>query len=88
MKKAQGMSVNVIIIAAIALLVLVVLSVIFLGRISVFGQGVNSCEAKQGQVCRSATTGCGSDFTAVPGQKCYDASKQVDSTRVCCAPIS
>ena len=38
--KAQGISVNVIIIAAIALLVLVILSVIFIGRLGGFGAEV------------------------------------------------
>lgn len=39
-KKGQGMSVNVIIIAAIALIVLVVLVVIFTGRTAIFKSGV------------------------------------------------
>ena len=48
-KRAQGISINVIIIAAIALLVLVVLSVIFLGRIGVFTKATASCEGQGGQ---------------------------------------
>lgn len=48
-KKAQGISINVIIIAAIALLVLVVLSVIFLGKLNVFGEQTASCETQGGQ---------------------------------------
>ena len=52
-KKAQGISMNVIIIAAIALLVLVILSVIFMGRMGVFSPGVSDCENKGG-VCRGA----------------------------------
>ena len=48
-KKAQGISINVIIIAAIALLVLVVLSIIFLGRLGVFSKQVNECENKGGK---------------------------------------
>lgn len=39
-KKGQGMSLNVIIIAALALIVLVVLIAIFTGRISLFNRGV------------------------------------------------
>lgn len=41
-KKAQGISINTIIIAAIALIVLVVLVMVFTGRISIFGKGVDS----------------------------------------------
>ncbi|MFH0867795.1 MAG: hypothetical protein V1831_00625 [Candidatus Woesearchaeota archaeon] len=39
-KKAQGLSVNVIIVAAIALIVLVVLVAIFTGRLGGFSKGV------------------------------------------------
>jgi len=39
-KKAQGLSLNVIIIAAIALIVLVVLVAIFTGRLGLFGREV------------------------------------------------
>ncbi len=39
--KGQGLSLNVIIIAALALIVLVVLVVIFTGRIGIFEQGVS-----------------------------------------------
>lgn len=40
MKKAQGMSINVIIIAAIALIILVVLIAVFTGRFGLFSSGV------------------------------------------------
>jgi len=39
-KKAQGLSLNVIIIAALALIVLVVLAVIFMGKSASFDRGV------------------------------------------------
>ncbi len=44
-KRAQGMSLNVIIIAVLALVILVVLVAIFTGRIGIFEQGVS----KEGQ---------------------------------------
>ncbi|MEM4282208.1 MAG: hypothetical protein QXU88_00910 [Candidatus Woesearchaeota archaeon] len=50
MSKGQGISINVIIIAAIALLVLVVLSVMFIGRIGLFGVKSVSC-TEQGGTC-------------------------------------
>jgi len=46
--KAQGISMNVIIIAAIALIVLVVISFIFIGKSKSFSEGAGSCEQKQG----------------------------------------
>ena len=56
-KRGQGISMNVIIIAAIALLVLVVLSVIFMGRMGIFSRGSSDCK-NQGGVC-AATCGTG-----------------------------
>jgi hypothetical protein len=53
MKKGQGISINVIIIAAIAVLVLVILSVIFLGYFQGWTGNVNDCENKGG-TCLSA----------------------------------
>lgn len=40
-KKGQGLSLNVIIVAALALIVLVVLVVVFTGRIGIFEEGVS-----------------------------------------------
>jgi len=40
-KKGQGLSLNVIIVAALALIVLVVLIMVFTGRISVFDKGIS-----------------------------------------------
>ncbi len=41
MKKGQGLSLNVIIVAALALIVLVVLIAVFTGRIGLFTEGVS-----------------------------------------------
>lgn len=59
-KKAQGISINVVIVAAIALLVLVVLSVIFIGRLGLFSSSVGECENKGG-VCVLANENCPDD---------------------------
>lgn len=76
-KKAQGISINVIIIAAIALAVLVVLFAIFTGRIGLFSKGVKetetgaySCvcsEPGKGRVCALANPG-GKSLTNPPTQ--------------------
>jgi hypothetical protein len=58
-KKAQGISLNVIIIAAIALLVLVILSVIFMGRMGTF--------TDKSKDCASATGGNGQCLSACEG---------------------
>jgi len=74
-KKAQGISINVIIVAAVALLVLVVLSVIFLGRLGIFGSQVGQCENKGGQCLDVSGSSCnqesGGDYpTAFSGWGC------------------
>ena len=78
MKKAQGISMNVIIIAAIARLVLVVLSVIFMGRMGEFGIQTADCQNKGGK-CVSSGVSCGevgsvaADYpTPYAGWKCSD----------------
>ena len=76
-KKAQGISMNVIIIAAIALLVLVILSVIFIGRMGSFGEASAAC-SQQGGTCYDGTT-CPSGTTKY--------SLKCDEGQVCCLPV-
>jgi hypothetical protein len=52
MKKAQGLSMTTIIVAALALLVLVVLALIFSGRMRIFGTETNACRNLGGE-CRN-----------------------------------
>ena len=49
MKKAQGISINVIIIAAISLVVLVIQIAVFTGRMSIFGMGLDATQ--KGATC-------------------------------------
>ena len=58
-KKAQGLSLNVIIIAALALLVLVILAVIFMGRAGMFRKQSGDCATMGGYCSR---TGCTGDY--------------------------
>ena len=72
-KKAQGISINVIIIAAIALLVLVILSVIFIGRVGIFGAKVAECENKGGKcgiACGDPNYGTQDYPTVMPDWNC------------------
>jgi hypothetical protein len=57
LNKAQGMPLNVIIIAVIALLVLIVLVFIFTGKSTLFKKGVESCEGKGG-ICKDTESEC------------------------------
>ena len=92
MKKAQGISINVVIIAVIALIVLVVLAVIFTGRLSMFSKGISSCTDKNG-VCMSYNkefTSAGATCKAIsddrtislPGTDCESESGS-DSVTCC-----
>lgn len=45
-KKAQGISLNMVIVAVIALVVLIVLILIFSGRMNVFGRGTSETTAQ------------------------------------------
>jgi len=55
-KKAQGLSLNTVIIAAIALLVLVIISVVFMGRLGWFSQESKACKNNGGK-CESKCEG-------------------------------
>lgn len=67
-KKAEGLSVTVIVLLALGGVVLVIMLLVFIGVIKV-GKGgidaVNSCTGKSGE-CRSATDGCNSGETRSP----------------------
>ena len=90
-KKAQGISINTIIIAAIGLAVLVVLFAIFTGRLGIFTKGVQetdtctqkcvSLNMKQGTVLNSESSQCALDIEQKIGGS-YSDSK----FGCCCAP--
>ena len=54
MKKAQGLSLNTIIIAVVVLIVLIVLWAIFTGRLSLFTGGLKSQDTDCKSVCTAA----------------------------------
>ncbi len=56
-KKAQGLSMNMIILAAIALIVLIVLVVIFYGKAKSFSASAEDCVQKGGK-CTPKTESC------------------------------
>ena len=66
-RKAQGLSLNTIIIAALALLVLVIVAVIFTGRAGLFRVESGSCDNNGGQCVR---TDCDGAFQRSVGHDC------------------
>ena len=71
MKKAQGLSLNVIIIAAIVLIILVVLSSIFFGRTEQFVEEI--------QTCRGRCTPKGSCAAVSPDGECPNSDSSTDT---------
>ncbi|MBU1974823.1 MAG: hypothetical protein KKG59_00290 [Nanoarchaeota archaeon] len=79
MKKAQGISINVIIIAAIALLVLVILAVLVLKGGTNVNEETNSCIAKGGK--------CTDGWCENDGDQIFGATG-CDDSMVCCKLFS
>ena len=88
MKKGQGLPLNVIIIAAIVLIVLVVLWAIFTGRMGVFTKGLKTTTEEQltcasdvigGKVQSNAAACNAAGGTIIPG-----TFKDITSPAVCC----
>lgn len=82
-KKGQGISLNVIIVAAIGLIVLVVLTFIFLNQTGKFGIGINKCVDK-GAECYNSKCPSGYQALSTLSAKCYDSDNEVEKSKVCC----
>ena len=86
-RKAQGMPINVIIIAVLALIVLVVLVAIFTGRVRIFSETLQSCTAKQGR-CEpydGTFPKCPSSNQAVITNTECDSKKEIKL--ICCVQV-
>ncbi len=91
-KKGQSISINVIIVAAIALAVLVVLFAVFTGRIGLFSKGVKQTETTAYEcVCTNPTVTPGRICTV---QQSGRSSVSADSSKCggqwtdCAAPLA
>ena len=88
MKKAQSISINTIVVAAIALIVLVVIIAIFGGQIRDFLAGTQSCASRGGK-CYDGSCGeyansvGGGVYTNLPGTNCED----IGGSYSCCIPL-
>ena len=87
MKKAQGISMNVIVIAAIALLVLVILALITTGRLGLFSKGVTECR-NQGGVCADEGANCGDVDTNAENYPTEYSGASCGENSKCCLPIT
>lgn len=84
-RKAQGISLNTIIIAAIALLVLVVLSFLLLSRTNNFAETVADCKSANGEVVMESECNQEEGEKALPQYDVDDPDTAV--TEVCCITI-
>jgi hypothetical protein len=90
-KKAQGMSINTIIIAIIVLVVLVVLVMIFTGYFGGWTGRVATCSSQAGICVTNTNTGMCQDVVSDSdvsplGGKCFSSGTTVDATKICCPP--
>jgi hypothetical protein len=88
-KKAQSISINTIVVAAIALIVLVVMIAIFSGRIKIFTGGARDCSIQNGECaadCAIVSEKNGGTYINMPGTNCED-NKGTDAKKYCCVPI-
>ena len=83
MKKAQNMSLSTIVVAALVVLVLIVLSVIFIRSSGGFVKDVHSCESQGGmcaEKCKDAAYGTQDYTIPKPSASCDDG-------KTCCLKI-
>ncbi|MFC1723427.1 hypothetical protein ACFL0V_04780 [Nanoarchaeota archaeon] len=84
-KKAQGMSLKIIIIAVIALIVLVVLIISFTGKYRIFGKSTVDCGNKGGACAKVGTPECSRDTHLVYGNT--NCNQNDDDKKDCCVKM-
>ncbi len=90
-KKGQGISINMVVVAAVALIVLVVVVLIFTGRLGIFTKGTAQVTDK---TCNQYTGADGSPGIWLPGttcpegyaQKIFAADAPQNEGKICCVP--
>ena len=85
MAKAQGLSLNTIIIAVLVLVVLVILILIFSGKMGGFRRGINSCDG----YCAETSSSCGENENPIYLINCDDdGDGKADDGNYCCKPAT
>jgi len=83
MKKAQSMPMNVIIVAALALIVLIILAVVFMNKMGGFVKETDTC-TNNGGSCVVEKDGCGQYQV----EKTGDVNYKCEKGKICCVGIS
>jgi hypothetical protein len=87
MKKAQGISINTIVIAAIALVVMILIVMIFTGNLGKWRKSEDSCQTNGGACIPAIQIGsqCSGDYQRVRTDfVCYGADGERDPLQACC----
>jgi hypothetical protein len=87
MKKAQSLSMNTIIIAALALLVLIIIALIFTGRIKLTREGIDACASNGGSCIEKTATACTGTNDKTLGYVCLGSDKKPDPNQICCLTV-
>ena len=85
-KKAKGLSMKIIRIAAIALLILVILAVIFIGRMKTTTSGIDQCKG----TCVASSYDCTQQgsYYKTTNDPCYTSSGKKDTDKpICCVGV-
>ncbi len=82
MKKAQGLSMNVIIIAALALIVLVILAVVFMGKMGPWVTETDSCVNNGGR-CVDLKSECTGPYEEIRTGRNYGCPED----KYCCIGV-
>jgi hypothetical protein len=86
--KAQGLSMNVIVIAVIALIIMVIIIAIAGGKLKLFGKTASSCEQKGGS-CIGNTNNPSKEGTKICGDqnKIFLPGTDCQESEVCCVEL-
>lgn len=85
MFKKGDLSLNMIIIAIIALLVLVIIAAVFTGRLALFNIGISDCKKVKGAECFDGSE-CMEGYVQDKTSKCLTSENKVNPYQVCCLP--
>ena len=89
-KRAQSISINTIVVAAIALVVMVLLVMIFTGNLTRWRRSTDRCESRGG-VCIDEDyieDRCSQEYQRVTRDyPCFDFEGKVDDDKVCCVTV-
>ncbi len=83
MKKAQSLSINTIIVALLALLVLVLLIAVLTGNIKIFTHTTDTCTSVGGVCDKSTNNACNEGYVRHPSAKDCD-----DQGTPCCVALT